>query len=1013
VPPSTPAATYFLFACANDTGKVRESNKRNDCKAAAKAVRVGSSTSPSAAISVSPNMVAFGSELVGQPTASTSVKVSNPGTAPLHVSAVAIAGANASDFSKASDGCTATAVAPGGSCTFGVAFSPGAVGDRSGSVTVTSDAPISGAPTIPLSGHGIAPEIAVSADPVAFGKVTFGKTGNATETVSNPGEAPLHIGTVTIPVAQNVEFLLASGADQCSNSTVAPGSRCTIGLKFMPDLIGPASGTLSIPSDALGNATITPGLSGTGAFVLFGLDPTVIHNTVAFQLQMWTAYFDQDVAPVVQISGNGTSATLISMINRATGKVTAVVPPGLPAGTYDVSVEDPHGDTETLAGALQVTDSTALSLTAVSPAFANTSGPSDHTVKASTSFADGARTYLVPHGSTTTPATEVAAQSVDTSTLRFHVPAGLTAGDYDLIAINPDGTAGILHSALAVNSAAAPIVKSVAPLAIVAATGQAVTLTGTSFAAGDTVTASAEDSSGDPVAAPPVVSSAPSCTGSACTQAATIDATSLSTGDALVIRVTNGDGSYSEYGPIGVENSSLNLPGTVAGPSLQTGRRAPGLVAARNDSGHAFLYAIGGDTGTATGALASAEETPIGTFGELRSAWRSVNPLPAAKTLFGAVAIGRYIYAVGGNNGAGATNTGYRAEVLDPSGAPEITDQVLALAPGATHLAGGTWRYQVSATFDPSNVENPGGESLPSFPATIHIPAAPAVEVTLSWAAVPGATGYQIYRTATADSSATPVLIASTSSPSYTDDGSAAPGTATPLSEGALGNWRTLPSMATKREGPGVTVGYDPNNASQAYIYAAFGRSSPSIANSTYEFLPITIGTDASETVGAWTQGTSATANARWQLAALSVTHTQASVVTAPGDWVYLIGGLTAAGSNDSTVEAGKVAAGGDLGTLASEKPLSISHAGAGASALDNQLYLFGGANAAPSSGVVAATITSPPPTLANSSWNAEGLTLTHGRYLPGSAANGGFTYLAGGQTDVPSAADTSVETVR
>ena len=65
-----------------------------------------------------------------------------------------------------------------------------------------------------------------------------------------------------------------------------------------------------------------------------------------------------------------------------------------------------------------------------------------------------------------------------------------------------------------------------------------------------------------------------------------------------------------------------------------------------------------------------------------------------------------------------------------------------------------------------------------------------------------------------------------------------------------------------------------------------------------------------------------------------------------------------------------------------------------------------------PSSGAKAAQIVAPAPTLANNSWNSEGLTMTQSRYLMGSSVQSAFIFLLGGQTGEPSNASKTTELV-
>ena len=66
-------------------------------------------------------------------------------------------------------------------------------------------------------------------------------------------------------------------------------------------------------------------------------------------------------------------------------------------------------------------------------------------------------------------------------------------------------------------------------------------------------------------------------------------------------------------------------------------------------------------------------------------------------------------------------------------------------------------------------------------------------------------------------------------------------------------------------------------------------------------------------------------------------------------------------------------------------------------------LFTFGGVGAAPTNNAKSAQITTPP-TLANNSWNDEGLHMTQSRYLLGSSVQSAFIFLVGGQTGTEAA---------
>jgi surface antigen len=114
--------------------------------ASAKPERVALSGSAAAVgtapqVGVSPaGPIDFGSTRIGTPTGAQAVTIQNTGTADLNVSKVALAGANASDFTTQST-CVGVAVARGNTCTVNVVFSPQVTaGQKNATLQITDDA---------------------------------------------------------------------------------------------------------------------------------------------------------------------------------------------------------------------------------------------------------------------------------------------------------------------------------------------------------------------------------------------------------------------------------------------------------------------------------------------------------------------------------------------------------------------------------------------------------------------------------------------------------------------------------------------------------------------------------------------------------------------------------------------------------------------------------------------------------------------------------------------------------
>jgi hypothetical protein len=106
----------------------------------------GTGLQPVPVLTLATTPLSFGSQLVNTSSNTSSVVLSNSGTAPLTVSAVTTTG----DFSETTN---CTSVAAGGQCSVAVVFNPTQTGARSGQLSITDNAG-SGLQVIALSGTG-------------------------------------------------------------------------------------------------------------------------------------------------------------------------------------------------------------------------------------------------------------------------------------------------------------------------------------------------------------------------------------------------------------------------------------------------------------------------------------------------------------------------------------------------------------------------------------------------------------------------------------------------------------------------------------------------------------------------------------------------------------------------------------------------------------------------------------------------------------------------------------------
>lgn len=214
-------------------------------------------------LSLSPNPMNFGSVQVGQSSSPVTLTFTNSGSAPADLTNATFGGTNPGDFafdqtSLTCPGSSPTYVPPNSTCSVGIVFTPGAAGARSATLTVQNDS-LDGTQQVTLSGNGTNPGISVAPTTLTFPAQGTGTTSSAQPVVvTSSGTSPLNVSSVTI----SGPFQVSS--DGCSGKSITPPGTCTVQVVFTPTAVGPATGTLTIPSDG---GTKTVALSGTGAAV--------------------------------------------------------------------------------------------------------------------------------------------------------------------------------------------------------------------------------------------------------------------------------------------------------------------------------------------------------------------------------------------------------------------------------------------------------------------------------------------------------------------------------------------------------------------------------------------------------------------------------------------------------------------------------------------------------------------------------------------------------------------------
>jgi len=847
-----------------------------------------------------------------------------------------------------------------------------------------------------------------------------------TITLRGSGFSPVVVDALTdhpSVVMPRVVFVDASGAriEVPAENVSIPDTSGTQLVAVVPqNLVAPGSYQLEV-IDPDGHSAVTEGFVVDAPPDLAAINPassapnrvaTVTVTGTGFRPGMTVTLAATPPVPCtnVMVSPDGTSAT-------CTLDLAGVRP-----GTYDVILDNGDGCSDTLRLGFRVGEE--FTLIGLDPPFGCTCADTPVTISASGSFASTPRVEMRPHGAATPVTVMKRVAYVDGTTLTAVVPAGLPLGAYDVTVIDPPSAGGVgtLDSAFRVVAMPIPTIAEVVPSRGSPQADTPVSIFGTSFR--NPVKIELLDRTGTVVRT--IASVMPA-------SATRIDATLPTNGmtqDAYLVRVTDLDEmTYSTFSAfiVGATGASGNLHAFAPSSALVTARRLLGGVSARDDLGNRFVYAIGGDTGTA--ALDSVEVSQLSKFGAL-GAWHAIRapnrlttardaPAAVAVPLFGAdpfVPVKTYIYVTGGRAAGGAVlGSVERAMVLRNADAPKITG--IAGSATAGSLAAGTWYYKVSAILDAADPDNPGGETLPSDEEILAIPAGTG-SIALTWTQVvvngTPAAQYRVYRTQAANgTSQQELLIATVAGTSYTDTGAAAM-TEAPLPSGSLGVWRVQTPAHAARWGHQAAVITDGTGA--RFLHVVGGKSDAAAGYlGSIEVSPI----DAQGHLGAFS--TAGTTPLPTPLAFFSlVVETSQNVAGFTGvARLFTFGGVDAAGASSEVTQSDVTNGGGNGAWTAYGGAGSLgTRAGPMCVIASDKLFVLGGTAMATST-----TFTNPrangvdvpflgtgaigTPIQSTAESFPGGSPRALGAAIPGS----GFIYFVGGTSDGTNAVATTFQT--
>ena len=207
----------------------------------------------------------FGSLVVGSPAQTQQFVVTNTGQQASSALTIALQGTDFRLVTPTGLDCVslpasnATTLAPNGSCTVRVTFTPTAAVLRTGTLSVS--AATGGAEMLALRGTGITPTaLTVNQPSIAFGSVLQGgRSAPSTVMVTNNGDVASSALVTSLTAG---EFAIAT--DTCRNVMLAAHTSCSISLTFSPTSASATPKTSTLTVSATGSSA-TVSLSGTGS----------------------------------------------------------------------------------------------------------------------------------------------------------------------------------------------------------------------------------------------------------------------------------------------------------------------------------------------------------------------------------------------------------------------------------------------------------------------------------------------------------------------------------------------------------------------------------------------------------------------------------------------------------------------------------------------------------------------------------------------------------------------------
>ena len=202
----------------------------------------------------------FGTVIIGEVSTST-FTIQNTGVVDLNINSILLSGTGNGEYEISSDA-TPFIVAPDGSTTFDVTFTPGNSGIAEAFIDIVSDDSDEGTYTFSITGLAQTPqEINIQGngidiasgdnttdltDGTDFTSISLGQQATNQFSIQNIGEAPLEVTSIQLAGTNSADFEISGITLPV---TVDGNSNATFDVTFTPSFIGPAVASIEIAND--------------------------------------------------------------------------------------------------------------------------------------------------------------------------------------------------------------------------------------------------------------------------------------------------------------------------------------------------------------------------------------------------------------------------------------------------------------------------------------------------------------------------------------------------------------------------------------------------------------------------------------------------------------------------------------------------------------------------------------------------------------------------------------------